>query len=207
VTDPADIPTNTPVETHQMELESVVARIGPMLQREFGLIAGQPTQVDRAWIFKYGATLVGVDAFIADPDIPPTPPTNETPQEYEVPDGTHPDAHDIAQSFHETYEFLAPQHGYKTREKSAVRWADVPTTNKALMVATVDALLKIGLVVRGSTVAAPVPPASERFPQLQFTPTPEDLAVIESLRQHTGLATTEEILAGALAFWQDHRTK
>ena len=207
MTDPADIPTNTTAETHQVELDAVVARLGPMLQREFGLRAGQPSPVDKAWIFKYGATLVGVDAFIAEPDLPTPPPTDVDVEVYEVPDGTHPDAHDLAQSFHEAYEFLAPQHGYKTREESAVRWADVPARNKALMVATVDSLLKIGLVVRGSAVHDPVAPSAERYPQLQFTPTPEDLTVIESLRQQTGLATTEQILAGALAFWQEHRTK
>ncbi len=41
----------------------------------------------------------------------------------------------MAQRFHEAYERLAPDYGYKTREASAVPWADVPAQNKALMVA------------------------------------------------------------------------
>lgn len=47
----------------------------------------------------------------------------------------------IAMRFHETYERLAPEHGYKTREASAVPWADVPANNKALMIAVVQNLL------------------------------------------------------------------
>jgi hypothetical protein len=42
----------------------------------------------------------------------------------------------LAQLFHETYERLAPSHGYETREASAKPWADVPESNKALMIAT-----------------------------------------------------------------------
>jgi hypothetical protein len=41
----------------------------------------------------------------------------------------------IAQAFHETYERLAPDFGYKTREASAVPWEDVPDANKRLMIA------------------------------------------------------------------------
>lgn len=44
-------------------------------------------------------------------------------------------AEEIARAFHESYERLAPNHGYKTREASAVPWADVPPANKALMMA------------------------------------------------------------------------
>ena len=44
----------------------------------------------------------------------------------------------MAQAFHEAYEELAPQFGYKTREASAVPWADVPENNKALMIATCE---------------------------------------------------------------------
>lgn len=48
----------------------------------------------------------------------------------------------LAREFHIAYERLAPSHGYKTREASAVGWADVPADNKALMVATAAAVLK-----------------------------------------------------------------
>jgi hypothetical protein len=55
----------------------------------------------------------------------------------------------IAQAFHEAYEELAPAHGYKTREESAVPWAEVPFTNKHLMCATVHLLLSYGVIVPG----------------------------------------------------------
>ena len=42
----------------------------------------------------------------------------------------------IARAFHEAYERLAPQFGYRTREASAVPWEDVPQANRDLMVAT-----------------------------------------------------------------------
>lgn len=48
----------------------------------------------------------------------------------------------LAKLFHETYERLAPEHGYKTRAESAVPWDDVPENNKALMIATCHKLLE-----------------------------------------------------------------
>jgi hypothetical protein len=53
----------------------------------------------------------------------------------------------IAQAFHETYERLAPDFGYKTREASAKPWAEVPEQNKQLMVAVVQALLDAGVIL------------------------------------------------------------
>ncbi len=50
-------------------------------------------------------------------------------------------AESLAKEFHETYERLAPEHGYKTREESAVAWEDVPAANKNLMIAVCDHLL------------------------------------------------------------------
>lgn len=44
-------------------------------------------------------------------------------------------AEELAKTFHEIYERLAPQFGYKTREASAVPWEDVPENNKKLMIA------------------------------------------------------------------------
>lgn len=35
-------------------------------------------------------------------------------------------ASELARLFHETYERLAPEFGYKTRKESAVPWKDVP---------------------------------------------------------------------------------
>lgn len=48
---------------------------------------------------------------------------------------------DLARLFHETYERLAPDHGYKTRKASAVPWEDVPAANKALMIAVAGEVL------------------------------------------------------------------
>lgn len=58
-------------------------------------------------------------------------------------------AEGIAQRFHEAYEALAPEHGYRTREASSVPWAQVPAANKTLMVATVMRLLVTGTIVPG----------------------------------------------------------
>lgn len=51
-------------------------------------------------------------------------------------------AEHIAQKFHEAYEELAPNHGYKTREASRKPWSDVPEQNKALMIDVVEQLLE-----------------------------------------------------------------
>lgn len=48
---------------------------------------------------------------------------------------------EIAQAFHEAYEDLAPHFGYRTRAASARPWAEVPKSNRDLMVATVRAVL------------------------------------------------------------------
>ena len=58
----------------------------------------------------------------------------------------HPRADQIAREFHEWYEALAPDFGYRTREESAVPWAEVPSANKALMRATVTRLLERGVI-------------------------------------------------------------
>lgn len=54
------------------------------------------------------------------------------------------EAEQLAQTFHEAYERLAPTFTYRTREESAVPWSEVPTNNKALMIATAQALLDAG---------------------------------------------------------------
>jgi hypothetical protein len=57
------------------------------------------------------------------------------------PDSQKPDylsSEDVARRFHETYERLAPELGYKTREASAVPWEDVPERNRLLMIRTVE---------------------------------------------------------------------
>ncbi|MFE4658370.1 hypothetical protein ACFRFJ_17030 [Streptomyces hydrogenans] len=55
-------------------------------------------------------------------------------------------ADEIAQQFHEAYEDLAPSHGYETREASRKPWAEVPETNRSLMVAVVRRLLSEGVI-------------------------------------------------------------
>jgi hypothetical protein len=55
-------------------------------------------------------------------------------------------AEEIAKEFHETYERLAPEHGYETREESAKPWEEVPEQNKGLMTAVVLDLLERGVI-------------------------------------------------------------
>lgn len=50
-------------------------------------------------------------------------------------------AEELAKLFHDTYERLAPSHGYDTRDESAVHWNNVPANNKALMIATAQEVL------------------------------------------------------------------
>jgi hypothetical protein len=52
----------------------------------------------------------------------------------------------IAKAFHESYERLAPSHGYETRKASAKSWAEVPEQNRRLMIATVQDLLDSGWI-------------------------------------------------------------
>lgn len=49
----------------------------------------------------------------------------------------------LAERFHEAYERLAPQFGYRTRDASAVPWSDVPENNKALMTAVAAEILAL----------------------------------------------------------------
>ena len=51
-------------------------------------------------------------------------------------------AEELARFFHDTYERLAPEYGYKTREESAVPWDEVPDDNKRLMIATCGEVLR-----------------------------------------------------------------
>ena len=57
------------------------------------------------------------------------------------------DAERIARAFHETYEDLAPKHGWETQERSRKDWNEVPPENKALMLAVVQTLLDKGIIV------------------------------------------------------------
>ena len=52
-----------------------------------------------------------------------------------------PPVEELARLFHEAYERLAPDYGYRTRDVSAKPWSEVPTQNKGLMIATVREVL------------------------------------------------------------------
>lgn len=54
------------------------------------------------------------------------------------------EAEQLARTFHEAYERLAPDFGYATREASAKPWTDVPESNRKLMIATAQAVLDSG---------------------------------------------------------------
>lgn len=64
----------------------------------------------------------------------------------------------ITREFHETYERLAPSHGYETRRASAVPWDEVPEQNRALMLAVVGDLIDRHVIRAGN------PPGSCRGP-------------------------------------------
>ncbi len=52
-------------------------------------------------------------------------------------------AEQMARIFHDVYERLAPEYGYKTREESAKPWNEIPESNRQLMIATVTEVLRI----------------------------------------------------------------
>jgi hypothetical protein len=51
-------------------------------------------------------------------------------------------AEQLAELFHETYERLAPDFNYKTRQESAVPWEEVPINNRSLMIAVAREMLQ-----------------------------------------------------------------
>jgi hypothetical protein len=65
----------------------------------------------------------------------------------------------VASAFHRAYEDLAPALGYRTRLDSARPWAEVPQTNRDLMVATVRALFFEPLGRHFLCLLAPTPTA------------------------------------------------
>lgn len=74
---------------------------------------------------------------------------------------------ELAQLFHETYERLAPEHGYETRKASAVPWPEVPESNRELMVAVAAHVLTV------------LPPAVVELPPLD-----DQVDVLSSLLAH-----------------------
>jgi len=61
-----------------------------------------------------------------------------------------PEAETLARVFHEQYERLALEFGYKTRKASATSWKQVPECNKKLMTATARAVIGHFFHKRGS---------------------------------------------------------
>jgi hypothetical protein len=61
----------------------------------------------------------------------------------------------LARRFHDTYERLAPDHGWETQESTRAKpWDEVPAHNRELMLATVAALLDEGVIEVGSAILA-----------------------------------------------------
>lgn len=69
---------------------------------------------------------------------------------------TDPEA--VARQFHETYERLAPAHGYATREASAKPWEQVPEQNRGLMIAVAAELLADWQQAEWRQAFVPIPP-------------------------------------------------
>ena len=76
-----------------------------------------------------------------------------------VPPDGEPPARTVARWFHDEYERLAPDFGYRTREESAVPWVDVPDANRDLMIATAECVLR--RLAAGRAAATPDPPNEE----------------------------------------------
>lgn len=72
-------------------------------------------------------------------------------------------AEQVARAFLETYERLAAEHRYSTREASAKPWAEVPEDNRSLMVATVQELLDQRVVVAKRLSPDEAPPEPRVF--------------------------------------------
>ncbi|KKN03814.1 hypothetical protein LCGC14_1103870 [marine sediment metagenome] len=66
-------------------------------------------------------------------------------------------AEQLARSFHELYEALAPEFGYETRKESAVHWDDLPQNNKTLMVAVASRIAhKANAFLAGRSTVPPL---------------------------------------------------
>lgn len=71
-------------------------------------------------------------------------------------------AEQLARMFHDHYERLAPEHGYRTRLDSSKPWDDVPTGNRRLMTATARAILDDADLPRVLTEWAKISPTFPR---------------------------------------------
>lgn len=78
-----------------------------------------------------------------------------------------PGSDDLARTFHEQYERLAPSFGYVTRRDSSVPWQDVPEPNRSLMLAVATQVLE-----RWPALATPPTPVAPAPNSDQTPPTP-----------------------------------
>ena len=67
------------------------------------------------------------------------------------------DAEALARLFHETYEDLAPKHGWETQQTSRTAWEKVPRANRDLMIATVERVIEVHEELGPKTATAPTP--------------------------------------------------
>lgn len=65
--------------------------------------------------------------------------------------------HMLAKAFHDEYEYRAKLHGWHTQESCKVEWEDLPTDNRATMIATVFGLHQKGLLSFGPAIDTPRP--------------------------------------------------
>lgn len=95
-------------------------------------------------------------------------------------------AEQLARLFHETYERLAPQHGYETRVASAKPWSEVPANNRALMIATCAHVLdelQLGAYAQGYADAVARLRDDERYGDW-WSASPESVRPTEPIRGH-----------------------
>jgi hypothetical protein len=124
-------------------------------------------------------------------------------------------AEGIARLFHDTYERLAPEHGYETRKASAVRWEDVPAANKSLMTAVAGHVLaalagdsgdlpaRMAEAILRARFGDEEPPASQRQDAAR------DAAAAMGVRDdHLVYMTARAVYAeGQLSARRDHETR
>lgn len=66
----------------------------------------------------------------------------------------------IARAMHDTYERLAPDHGWQTQDATRAKpWEEVPEHNRTLMLATVAGLLDAGVIEVGPAILPGFQPA------------------------------------------------
>jgi hypothetical protein len=152
------------------QLRREVGKIRDEAHEDWQALKGGPTAIAVTHSWYRDRLTYALDPAHKAPTEPPEPRTatnapksqegSDTPQVVQDDPGARErvsgDAMAVARLFHETYERLAPDFGYRTREASAKPWDEVPEQNRALMVATVREVL--------AAIAAPRDPKAEGSP-------------------------------------------